>query len=116
MITRQKVLEIQSYCADNNVTVKDRILELGIPEWEFYRSRRKYIKEDEENGSFVRLRDGSVISNPKDGPAPHPPKNGANQSYLTVEMRTASGSEFRIQGMMSPEHLREVMMTGGGHV
>jgi len=118
MITREKVLEIQNYCFKNNVSIKDRIKELGITSWAYYQSKGRYTREDEESGEFVRISDGKAMSKQFTGdrPVPPPAEDVANQCYITVEMRTPSGTEVRIQGMMSPEHLREAVSAGGGHV
>ena len=34
------------------------------------------------------------------------------ESYLTVEIRTASGTAMRIQGSMTAAHLREIIAAG----
>ena len=36
----------------------------------------------------------------------------AIESYLTIELRTASGTAMRIQGCMTAAHLREIISAG----
>ena len=35
-----------------------------------------------------------------------------NESYLTVELQTRTGTAMRIQGVMTPSHLRELIAAG----
>jgi hypothetical protein len=40
-------------------------------------------------------------------------KGGAEaESFITVELRTASGTAMRIQGSMTAAHLREIISAG----
>jgi hypothetical protein len=41
MITDDKVLEIEHYCQEHNVSRISRLKELGIPEGQFYRGKRR---------------------------------------------------------------------------
>ena len=135
MMTREEIIEIEQYCSDHNVGKKARLAELGIPFWNFYRARRKYQREDELIGSYRARRkyqreDELIGSDPSagnfiqlttlpSGPALQPSKRMIRQksrkdaepiveSYLTIELRTASGTAMRIQGNMTSSHLREL--------
>lgn len=42
-----------------------------------------------------------------------PARGGAEpESFLTIELRTASGTTMRIQGSLSAAHLREIISAG----
>ena len=42
MLTREEIAEIVQYCKENGVTYKSRLKEIGISEWRFYESKRRY--------------------------------------------------------------------------
>ena len=120
MLTREQVLEIQTYCAEHKITQGERLDELQIDKSQFYRWQRKYRQEDEQGsdpGSFVQLTQGGAFVSTMMPPARTSgkirSKNGDSQpqeqSFLTVELRTASGSAMRIQGCMTAAHLRELI-------
>ena len=109
MLTREQVLDIQTYCAEHKITIGERLGELHIETSQFYRWQRKYRQEDEQGsdpGSFVQLTQGGAFVSPMMPPArtsgKSRSKNGDSQpqeqSFLTVELRTASGAAMRIQG------------------
>ena len=43
---------------------------------------------------------------------PVKPTEEKNESYLTVELQTRTGTAMRIQGVMTPSHLRELIAAG----
>lgn len=59
MLSKEQVLEIISYCDTHGVQRKDRLRELRIKEWNFYKSRRQYLRQEKKNpgteGSFIQL-------------------------------------------------------------
>lgn len=119
MLTREQILEVQTYCAEHKVSQNDRLNELKIDKSQFYRWQRKYRREDEqglgpESGSFVQLTPGGPFVSPMMPPARTPGKakgkaGAEEQSFLTIELRTASGTAMRIQGSMTAAHLREII-------
>lgn len=46
MMTKEEVAAIVSYCQENKVSFKQRLAELGIQEWTFYESKRKYAPKE----------------------------------------------------------------------
>lgn len=119
MMTREEVLSIEDYCAEHKISHKKRLEELEIPFWNFYKAKQKYRKEDERDaqpGQFVQLSSGQYV------PQTMPPARTAgksvkpaeekSESYLTIELQTRAGTAMRIQGVMTPAHLRE-LITGG---
>ena len=47
----------------------------------------------------------------KVGKQPQSAENNA-ESYLTIELQTRTGTAMRIQGVMTPAHLRELILVG----
>lgn len=122
MLTREQILAVQTYCSEHKVSLESRLGELKIDKSQFYRWQRKYRKEEEqvigpESGSFVQLSPGGPFMSPMMPPARTPGKvkgkaGTEEQSFLTIELRTASGTAMRIQGNMTAAHLREIISAG----
>ena len=55
MLSKEEVLEIISYCDTHEVQRKTRLRELGITEWNFYKSRRQYLRQEKVNPPAVGL-------------------------------------------------------------
>ena len=122
MMTREEILSIEEYCAEHKVSHKKRLEELDILFWHFYKAKKKYREEDEQEGQssqFIQLSSGRYV------PQTMPPartlgKSGKscksaeemNESYLTIELQTRTGTAIRIQGVMTPTHLREPIAAG----
>ena len=122
MMTREEILSIEEYCAEHKISHKKRLEELGIPFWNFYKAKQKYRRADEQDtqpGQFVQLASGRYVPQTM-----HPartagksckqvkPTEDKNESYLTVELQTRAGTAMRIQGVMTPAHLRELIAAG----
>jgi hypothetical protein len=121
MLTREQILEIDTFCAEHGVSCQSRLDELQIPRHQYFRWKRKYRAEDEsgpsQDGSFVQLSPGGPFVSPMMPPARTPGKAKGKacadeQSFLTIELRTASGTAMRIQGNMTAAHLREIISAG----
>ena len=105
------------------LTSQQRYLdEHDIPRHQYYVWKRKYRQEDEQSaepGAFVQLRPGGEFVSPMMPPAKTSGKSKAKtgavdstESFLTVEIRTASGMMMRIQGSMTAAHLHEIISAG----
>ena len=44
MLSKEEVLEIISHCDSHKINYSDRLQELGISHWNFYKSRRNHLK------------------------------------------------------------------------
>ena len=122
MITREEILSVEEYCAEHNVSHKDRLEELGISPWSYYAAKRKYREDDKSSdatGQFVQLSSGRFV--PQTMPPartsgkagkPSKPAEEKSESYLTIELQTRTGTAMRIQGVMTPAHLRELIAAG----
>lgn len=122
MITREEILSIEEYCAEHKVSHRKRLEELDIPFWRFYKAKRKYRNDDEEHtqsGEFIQLSSGKYV--PQTLPPARTPGKSCkpfrcveekSESYLTIELQTRTGTAIRIQGVMTPAHLRELIAAG----
>ena len=122
MLTREQILEVDNYCAEHKITQQQGLEELNIRRDQYYRWKKKYRDEDEngegpEAGAFLQLPSSGAFMSPMMPPARASVKSRSKsgepqaqeQSFLTVELRTASGSAMRIQGCMTAAHLRELI-------
>ena len=51
-MTREEILSIEEYCAEHKVSHRKRLEELNIPFWHFYKAKKKYRKDDEQDACF----------------------------------------------------------------
>ena len=122
MLTREQILEVDNYCAEHNITQQQGLEELQIRRDQYYRWKKTSRDEDEngegpEAGAFLQLPSTGAFMSPMMPPARTSGKSRSKsggpqpqeQSFLTVELRTASGSAMRIQGSMTAAHLRELI-------
>ena len=64
-MTREQILEIDQYCQEHKMSYRQRLEELDIPFWNFYKAKRKYRLEDEASinvGEFVQMVPGTFRS------------------------------------------------------
>lgn len=119
MLTREEILTIEDYCAEHKISHRARLAELQIPFWDFYKAKKKYREEDsseEGPGQFVQLSSGRYV--PGKMPAARTTGRAGKQekqtssrgeSYLTIELQTRCGTAMRIQGMMTPDYIKELI-------
>ena len=122
MLTREQILEIDSYCSEHKMAHEVRLDELGIPRHQYYRWKKRYREKDAsgnapEGGLFLQLTPGGAYMSPMMSPPRSSGKAGGragsmDASFLTVELRTASGTAMRIQGAMTAAHLHEIISAG----
>ena len=119
MMTREQILEIDQYCQEHKISYRKRLEDLNIPFWTFYKAKRKYRLQDEAargTGEFIQMLPGTFSSRMmpvRNGRKPSSAKGGQEaESFLTIELRTASGTAMRIQGSMTAAHLREIISAG----
>ena len=120
MLSKEQLLEIISYCETHGVRRKDRLRELGISEWDFYKSRRRYLRQEKINpecaGSFIQLESGrgfvpATVTEMERRVNPcsiqgqsrsNPGRQGVGKGEeLTVECRTSRGGMVRINGKLN---------------
>jgi len=122
MMTREEILSIEEYCAEHKVSHRKRLEELEIPFWHFYKAKKRYREDDEQDGQsgqFIQLSSSRYVSQTMP-PARTPGRSGKpcksvdekNGSYLTIEVQPRTGTAIRIQGVITPAHLRELIAAG----
>lgn len=128
MLSKEEVSDVISYCQEHGCTYKERLHELGIPEWKFYDSKYKYAiqeRKDSVKGQFLQLKTGSdgslapfpSFDSPKTGrKADNSRTSTAAASMVSIELQTPTGTMMRIQGDMTPEHLAAIIQSSSRHV
>ena len=118
MLSKEEVLEIISYCDSHKINRSDRLQELGISHWNFYKSRRHHLESEKSQpqahaGSFIQLESNgeyvpsSVTAMEK---SIRPGRELHRQSeILTVECQTSRGGMVRINGKISAELLSTLL-------
>ena len=98
MLTREEIAEIVQYCKEKGVSYKSRLKEIGIAEWRFYESKRRYAEaqaSERESGEFLQLVRGNdsfpepVLTDRKTGKGR---KSGQESIPMSIEMRTQTGA------------------------
>ena len=112
-MTLEEIQSIESYCSENGITIKQRLHELNIPESNFYYARRALTaRQSSSEGSFIQLGNASGLAFSEHVRPTSGPRKGKNipvESYMTLELRTESGTAMRIQGSFTSEHLGVIM-------
>lgn len=122
MLTREEIAEIVQYCKEHGVSYKSRLKEIGIPEWQFYDSKRRYAEaqaSERESGEFLQLVRGNdsfpepVLTNRKAGKGR---KSGYESIAMSIEMRTQTGAVLRIQGNLDAAMVQAIIHASSSHV
>ena len=112
-MTLEEIQLIESYCSENGITIKQRLHELNIPESNFYYARRALTaRQSTSDGSFIQLGNDSGLAFPEPAWSASSSRKGKNipvESYMTLDLRTESGTAMRIQGNFTSEHLGIIM-------
>lgn len=113
MMTLEEIKSIESYCSENGITIKQRLHELNIPESNFYYARRSHSRQPGSEGCFIQLGRNTSLPFPDDPSrstvSVRKGKGAPVESYMTLELRTESGTAMRIQGNFTSEHLGIIM-------
>ena len=121
MLTREEIAELVQYCKEHGVSYKSRLKEIGIPEWRFYESKRRYAEaqaSERESGEFHQLVRGNdsfpepVRTNRKSGKGR---KSGSESIAMSIEMRTQTGAVLRIQGNLDAAMVQAIIHASSSH-
>ena len=121
-MTKEEVASIVAYCAENNVSQKKRLKELGIHEWQFYDAKRKYApKQDGNNaGEFLQLVPGGPFLLDPIRPARSRSRRQKEADRgavsVSIELRTPNGTVMRINGDLTGRELRDIIEASSSHV
>ncbi len=122
MLTREEIAEIVQYCKEKGVSYKSRLKEIGIAEWRFYESKRRYAEaqaSERESGEFLQLVRGNdsfpepVLTDRKTGKGR---RSGQESIPMSIEMRTQTGAVLRIQGNLDATMIQAIIQASSSHV
>ena len=122
MLTQEKIADIVQYHNEHGVTYKSRLKEIGISEWRFYESKRRYAEaqaSERESGEFLQLVRGNdsfpepVLTNRKAGKGR---KSGYESIAMSIEMRTQIGTVLQIQGNLDATMVQAIIQASSSHV
>lgn len=119
MLTKEEVLDIISYCKEHGVARKDRLISLGISEWIFYKSRRRYLEQEAsipvKQGEFIQLQTSGAFVAPSvtkmeqhvnPGKKTH---SSIPEGCIDFECQTVRGGIMRIRGTLSIHQLTAII-------
>ena len=122
MLTREEIAEIVQYCKEKGVSYKSRLKEIGIAEWRFYESKRRYAEaqaSERESGEFLQLVRGNdsfpepVLTDRKTGKGR---RSGQESIPMSIEMRTQTGAVLRIRGNLDAAMIQAIIQASSSHV
>ena len=118
MMTREEIAAIDRECEEQHITQQENLESHGIAKHQFYRWKRKYREEDEQSlvpAGFVPMMPGvaPAQSAPSQKTKGKQQKPQDQESFLTVEIRTSSGSG--LSGQISGYCPRLPGIGGGRH-
>ena len=106
MLTREQIEGIQSESREKGVSIKRLLQEKGISEHQYFWWKRKYTREAVPEGflpvanSILPAVMGATASST--GTRGKAKADPAAESWMTIELRTGSGTDMRIQGGLTP--------------
>lgn len=121
-MTREEIAAIESYCNDNKISRKNRLAELGVSEWCFYSSKRRYApsREGASVGEFLQLEPGGAFLPDPIRPAR---SRSARQKVaesgvvpVSIDLKIPNGTVMRISGEFTGNELREIIKAASFHV
>ena len=106
MLTREQIEEIQAESREKGITIKNLLKEKGISDHQYFWWKRKYAKAEVAEG-FLPIAGGGLPAGMEAtevfaatrGKSKSVP---AGENWMTIELRTGSGTDMRIQGGLTP--------------
>lgn len=120
-MTKEEIGGIVSYCKKHKVSYADRLNELGVPRWKFYKLKSKYFKKARSRGKadFIELQPAEAVEQPrhavKDTPTEEPHATMVRTS-VELSLRLPGGIELRIGGEVDATIIRVILQTALSHV
>lgn len=118
MMTKEEIAAIVLYCKQQNVSFKSRLEELGIPPWQFYWAKRRYV-ENNSNELLEIGKEGRFIPCPELQRKNFKGKEASSlmpDSGMSIELQTTSGLIMRIQGNLSPNQIQAIILSAKTNV
>ena len=120
-MTKEEIVEFEIYCKENKVNKKEALKQRSITYWNYYTSKKRLNSEAESpltksSGSFIPVVFGGDGSKHEKRSKSRVRRETelAKGNVLTIEMRTSTGTELRIQGQMNISMLREILNASSG--
>ena len=114
--TKEEVFEILDYCKVNNISLRQRLAEVGIAEWRFYYARKRYLDREsapQAEGHFIQLQSGSVVPASLGAYSRRKTKSAKvscdSPSAMNIEIQTPRGSMLRMTGEMTPAMVEAIL-------
>lgn len=118
-MTREEIQEFNNYRKSTGSNLKAALKHYGITYHNYYKSRRLLeegsasTSAKEDLGTFIPVvfsKEATGIDKPKQNRSRNRRESElAKGNVLTIEMRTPTGTELRIQGQMNVSMLREIL-------
>lgn len=121
MLTREEIADIVQYHNEHGVTYKSRLKEIGISEWRFYESKRRYTEVqagERAAGEFLQLVRGNSCQEPMltSRKTDRVRKSGHEFGPMSIEMRTQIGTVLQIQGNLDVTMVQAIIQVSSSHV
>lgn len=106
MLTREQIEEIRAESQERGVSIKRLLHEKGIPEHQYFWWRRKYSRTEVPE-CFLPVAGGvpPAVMATSAWPGSSRGKSKADpaaENWMSIELRTVSGTDMRIQGGLTP--------------
>ena len=113
MVTRAQIEEIQAESLGKGISIKQVLQEKGIPAHQYFWWKRKYSRPDIPEG-FLPIAGGVLpagMSVAMGAATPRGKQKGeaVEENWMTIELRTGSGTDMRIQGGLTPAMLYTIL-------
>ena len=101
-MTKEEVAQVVTLSEENKVSFRQRLEELGIPQWAFYEAKCKYVPKQETDNAcdFLQLVPGeSFFPSPiKQARSRSRKQRGAEQdsALINKELKTSTGTMMQI--------------------
>lgn len=104
MLTREQIEEIQAESREKGLSIKKILDEKGIPVHQYFWWKKKYARESLPEG-FIPVSGGmppAVMAAIGAGSRGKSKSDSSGENWMSIELRTVSGTDMRIQGGLTP--------------
>lgn len=113
MLTREQIEEIRAASLEQGKPVKKILEERGIPTSQYFWWKRKYARHDVPEGFLPVVSGGLPAATGAtasfSGSRGKAKAASATESWMSIELRTVSGTDMRIQGGLTPEIVHTIL-------
>lgn len=115
MLTREQIEEIRTESREKGVSIKNLLKEKGIPENQYFWWKRKYSKQTMPEGFLPVSGDclpaamAARLSGTSLSPKSKSKPDATGENWMSIELRTAGGTDMRIQGGLTPAMMYTIL-------